>query len=34
MENFKDWDNPAYYNIETLKKLHAKHSPTLVGAGK
>ncbi len=24
MQNFKDWDNPLYYNIETLKQLAAR----------
>jgi hypothetical protein len=23
MEKFSDWDNPQYYNIETLKRLSA-----------
>ena len=25
MDSFQDWDNPQYYNIETLKLLSAKN---------
>lgn len=25
MDDFNDWDNPQYYNIETLKLLSANH---------
>jgi hypothetical protein len=25
MDEFKDWDNPQYYNIETLKLLSASN---------
>ncbi len=28
MEKFSDWDNPQYYNLETLKLLSAT-SPTV-----
>jgi hypothetical protein len=26
MDEFKDWDNPQYYNIDTLKLLSASNS--------
>jgi nucleoside-diphosphate-sugar epimerase len=26
MDDFKDWDNPQYYNIDTLKLLSASNS--------
>lgn len=32
MDEYKDWDNPQYYNIETLKLLQAKGLRTLVEA--
>jgi nucleoside-diphosphate-sugar epimerase len=34
MDKFRDWDNPLYYNILTLKALEAKSSAAyVVGAG-
>ena len=32
MEEFRDWDNPLYYNIRTLKTLDAK-KPAMLVAG-
>lgn len=33
LDRFKDWDNPAYYNIETLKLITARDTvPTAAGA--
>jgi nucleoside-diphosphate-sugar epimerase len=34
MDEFQDWDNPQYYNIETLKLLSAKGLRTLAGVGR
>jgi len=33
MGEFQDWDNPQYYNIDTLKLLSAKGLRTLAGVG-
>jgi len=35
MDKFQDWDNPQYYNIETLKLLFANHGlHSLAGVGR
>ena len=31
LEDFEDWDNPMYYNIQVLKGMDRALSPSMVG---
>lgn len=32
LEEFQDWDNPAYYNIQVLKSMDRALNPSMIGA--